>query len=187
MSAQRRIDRVERQIDDLRVEFERFFSGDLGAPPEPLRSEIRGGLRSLRANQFQTPVDSFRITQLEARFNSYNELFNRRLREREEGRDRQTAAPPPRRPDPVRGVVVGSRIDAEAVKALYRGLHAGGDEVPRFDLDAFRSYLERQLASIRAKTGCSEIQFRTISEGGKVKLKAKPLAGSDEPAAGRRT
>jgi len=66
------------------------------------------------------------------------------------------------------------------VAALYHGL-AGGDagdkrEGPRFDLASFGSYLERQAAAIRVKTGCEEVQFRLAAEDGKLKLKARPLA-----------
>jgi len=67
------------------------------------------------------------------------------------------------------------------VAALYEqvtaaGAPGGGAEGPRFDLASFGSYLQRQSAAIRAKTGCAEVQFRLAAEDGKLKLKARPLA-----------
>jgi len=179
MNVEQRIDRLERRIHQFCVEFERYFYGDRPVPPEPLRLEIQGDLRQLRAGSLlRSPVDGFRVAQLEARLNSYNELFNRRVREREEG-GRRSAAAGPWTPihDPARGVVMGERLDEDAVVALYRGLAASASP-PAFDLDSFRSYLGRQLVALRTKTGCGQVQFRLVTEAGTTKLKAKPLAGA---------
>jgi hypothetical protein len=45
------------------------------------------------------------------------------------------------------------------------------------DYQSFCRYLERQAEAIRARTGCSGVRFRLASEGGRIKLKAKPIAG----------
>lgn len=134
------IDRLAADVQQLRVDFERFFSGALLHPPEELRHRIQGQLRQLRGASAMTAVDRFRLGDLEARHNSYNELFSRRLREREEGRPRgvQAAAPPatlpaalpaaPATPSPRydsgAGIVIGRSPDPEAVAALYEGLTA---------------------------------------------------------------
>lgn len=174
------IDQLGRDLQMLRVEFERFFNGALPFPPEDLRTRIQTQLRNLRNASNTTPVDSFRLGDMEARFNTYNELFNRRLRDKEEGRHHQavrTVAPAPQRYDPEQGVLVGDRVDPEAVEALYQKLAANPGDAPRFDLDSFQIYLTKQAAAIRAKTGCSQVQFRLAAEDGKFKLKARPVQG----------
>lgn len=178
MSVERQIDRLERQIRELKVEFERFFAGDLTVPPEPLRGEIQAGLRRLRESRtLRAAADHFRLSQLEARFASFSELFNRRLREREEGSRRRRPVPGLPLHDPASGVVLGESIEPGAAEALYRGLVDGSSRSPAFDFPTFCDYLERQLAAIRAKTGCERVQFRLAAEGGETKLKAKPLPG----------
>lgn len=175
------IDRLGRDVQQLRVDFERFFNGALPFPPEELRNRVQVQLRQLRNANLSTAVESFRLGDLEARFNSYNELFNRRLRDREEGRHPQAAhqAPPPtRRHDPEKGILVGDRVDPEAAEALYCRLASAPGDSPKFDLDSFQTYLVKQAAAIRAKTGCSEVQFRLAVEDGKTKLKARPVQGS---------
>jgi hypothetical protein len=178
MSVAPQLDRLEHSILELRVEFERFFNGDRPTPPEGVRTRIQTVFRRLRSgNQIRDPADHYRLSQLEARFNSYSELYNRRVREREEGdrRARFTATPAF---DPAAGVVVEEwGFEPGAAEALYRGL-AAGHGAPGFDLETFRGYLDRQLETIRTKTGCSRVQFRLAAEGGKTKLKAKPLPGS---------
>ena len=195
------IDHLAGEIRQLRVDFERFFSGALLIPPDELRRRVQGRLRQLRSLNSMSAVDRFRLGDLEARHNSYDELFTRRLRDREEGRLRggqppTPLTPPPPRPsspgvhgpsdpgapgDPGTGIVIGADPDPRAVAALYEqvtaaGAPGGGAEGPRFDLASFGSYLQRQSAAIRAKTGCAEVQFRLAAEDGKLKLKARPLA-----------
>ena len=171
------LDHLARDIQQLRIDIERFFGGGLPLPPEELRNRIQVQLRQLRNRNVPTVADSFRLGELEARFNSYNELFNRRLRDLEEGRHaaRLAASPPPPRYDVEKGVVVRDTVEPAAAEALYVGLSANPGEGPKFDLDSFQSYLERQAAAIRQKTGCDQVQFRLAQEDGKVKLKARPV------------
>lgn len=180
MSSTQRIDRLDRLIQQLRVDYERFFNGALELPPEQLRQDIQVELRSLRSANLKGVEDNFRLSNLEARLNSYNELYGRRIRSQEEGRGpalarRETG----RRQDPEQGVVVGGAVDQSAVEALYQGLHRTAGARPRFDMDTFRSYLDRQVDSIRQKTGCERVVFRVSEEQGKMKLKARPVRETD--------
>jgi hypothetical protein len=176
MNPQQRIDRLESAVRELRVEYEKFFNGARDVPPEELREEIQVEIRALRNANLRAVADNFRLTQVEARFNSFGEMFRRRLRDAEEGRTAVPAAKrPSRRFDPHHGVVLGETADAEAVEALYVGLARGGGG-PKFDLDSFRGYLEKQVGAIRAKTGCARVRFRLEPDGDRLKLKAKPLA-----------
>lgn len=171
------LDQLGRDIRQLQIDFERFFNGGLPLPPEELRTRIQGQLRTLRNTKVASVADSFRLNDLEARFNSYNELFNRRVRDLEEGRRlaHRPAVPDAPRYDPRGGIVFGAQADPGAIEALYHGLAAGGGEGPRFDLDSFQTYLSRQAAAIREKTGCSEVLFRLADEDGKLRLKARPV------------
>ncbi|HKH43143.1 MAG TPA: MXAN_5187 C-terminal domain-containing protein [Thermoanaerobaculia bacterium] len=172
------LDQLSREIRQLQIEYEKFFNGALPTPPEELRSRIQAQIRNLRNLKITSTMDNYRLGDVEARFNSYNELFNRRLREREEGRRPGLihAAPPERRRyDPREGITFGGRFDPEAVEALYQGLAARPGDGPKFDLDSFEKYLARQVAALREKTGCDQVQFRLAEEEGKLKLKARPV------------
>jgi hypothetical protein len=177
------LDQLGRDIQQLRIDFERFFNGALPVPPEELRGRVQAQIRTLRGmTNLATAVDNFRLGDFEARFNSYNEMFNRRLRDLEEGRVTAVRAAPPAAPqryDPHLGIVLGDRVDPQAAEALYQGLVAAPGEAPRFDLDSFQTYLSRQVAAIREKTGCDQVQFRLAAEDGKVKLKARPVAARE--------
>ena len=172
------LDQLARDIRQLQIDFERFFNGGLPLPPEEQRTRVVAQLRNLRNLNMTSAVESFRLNDLEARFNTYNELFNRRVRDIEEGRrgpHKVFAFVEKQRFDPRGGIVFGSEVDPEAAEALYHGLAAGAGDGPKFDLDSFQTYLRRQTEAIRQKTGCAEVQFRVAEEEGKLKLKARPV------------
>jgi hypothetical protein len=168
------LDRLEQDIHTLRIDFERFFNGDLEIPPEQFRESVRSQIASLQAAT-KNPIESFRLGALEARFHSYSELFNRRMR----GREIQHGPRPQRAParpaiDPAAGIVLGAQFDASGVAPLFKHLYRG-EKSAAMDLQSFTDYLTKQHELIRARTGCAEVSFRVVEEGGKKKLKAKPV------------
>lgn len=180
MNTSQRIDRLDQWIRQLRIEYERFFNGALELPPEQLRAEIQAELRSLRTANLKGVEENFRLSNLEAKLNTYSELYGRRIRSQEEGRgSAATRRGAGSRHDPQQGVVMGGSVDKDAVEALYHGLHETAGTRPRFDMDTFRSYLDRQVDTIRQKTGCERVVFRVAEEGGKMKLKARPVRETD--------
>jgi hypothetical protein len=188
ISVEKSIDRLAEEIAQFNVDSSRFFAGDLPLPPEELREAIERRLRGLRGRNLTRAVDRFRLSSLEARFNSYSELFNRRLRDSEEGRVvSRRAAVPASEPkyDVKKGVVIGAQPPPGAVEALYEGLVSrGGAE--KMELETFRTYLDRQRALIQEKTGCEQIQFRLTDEEGRMKLKAKPVRAAAAARPGSR-
>ncbi|MEM7048747.1 MAG: MXAN_5187 C-terminal domain-containing protein [Acidobacteriota bacterium] len=173
MSIEGRLERINADLREFQIEFERFFRGQRVTPPDEIRQRIQAELRHVRQAPGKGVAENFMVAQAEARFNSYSELFNRRVRDLEMGG--RKIRPKGATVDVDRGVVFGERVEGQAVEALYRGLHRQGKD-PRFDLDTFRSYLERQRDAIRKKTGCQNVQFRLSSENGHTKLKAKPVS-----------
>ena len=165
---------IDSGIRRLKIDFDRFFNGALPIPPEDQRRRVTRLLRRARSAPNKSFADRFLLNTLEARFNTLSELFNRRLREQE------VAATPrgqrsPSRPDPSRGVVLGARLDPDAVDALYRTLYSREGRGAKTDYASFERYLRKQVDALRKKTGCREIRFRVTEAGGVPKLRAKPL------------
>ena len=180
---QPQLDELERLVEQFKVGFQRYLAGDRSDPerrPDVLRQRVDERLRRLRSVNMRRSVDHFRFGALEARFNSYNEMLNRRLRDAEEGRAPHRPVVVEARPrhDVEKGVLVGARAAQDAVEALFQGLCDRSPRGASMDLDTFRSYLERQVAQIREKTGCSAVQFRVLTEEGKVKIKARPVGAA---------
>lgn len=173
---ERAIDRLDGWIRKFQVDSQRFLSGDLHLPPNQLQDRIESELRKLRGSKLKGAAHKFRLGALEARFNSLLDLHGRRLRARETAEPQRRVASEERKTtsyDPRRGVIIGRESDAAAVDALYDGLYRKSRKSA--DPKRFRAYLEHQAEVIRAKTGCTEIQFRLVDKEGKLKLKAKPI------------
>jgi hypothetical protein len=177
------LDTLERDLRSMRIEFERFFAGGADVAPESLVLELARRIRDLRLLTHGV-AEGFRLTTLEAQFNSYREMFQRRLRSREIGAETshlpQRAAdepPPPERVviDPRQGIVVRERVPSEVAEALHRELCQGNSKLGKVDATTLLGFLERQAADLRARTGCSSVRFRLVQEEGELRLKAKPV------------
>ena len=168
--------KLDRDIKRFRIDFERFFSGNLPIPPDQLRIKIQDQIKALRSERIKAVAQRFRLNGLEAKFNALAVLFNRRLRDFElgTGTNRPTSESANSDFDPSVGVVVDERPSSDAVLALYEGLYSKSKRPKKTDFESFQNYLKKQANQIREKTGCSQVRFRIASEDGKLKLKAKP-------------
>jgi hypothetical protein len=168
--------RLDQDIRRFRIDFERFFTGNIPIPPEQRRINIQNQIKELRTVRLKAVAHRFRFNSLEAKFNALMVLFNRRLREFELGRG---ATRPTETPDsefdPESGIVIDKKPSSEAAAALYQSLYGGSSSGPKADFDRFQGYLAKQAQQIRKKTGCNQVRFRVASEDGKMKLKAKPV------------
>ena len=177
LEAEEAIDRLDRDIRRLKIDFERFFNGNLKVPPELLRQSISTQIQELRSRHIRTFALRFRVNNLEARFHIFSVFFARRLRAMEWGAG-GAASSATAGFDPREGVILGENPEPEAVRALYRELCRARQAAPAADFTQFQAYLAKRVAQIRSKTGCSHVRFRIASEGGRVKLKAKPVSSS---------
>lgn len=163
-------------IHQFRIDVQRYFAGDIHIPPETQKDRLALRIRQLRNSGLRGVAENFRLGTLESQFNSQVDFFNRKMREKEQGGTRRVAPAEPPPPDPAQGVVYGQNGHSSAVEILYKGLYLqSGNRNPAMDLEKFRDFVGRQAEAIRAKTGCSDIQFRVEIEEGKPKLKAKPV------------
>lgn len=167
---------LDQDIRRFRIDFERFFSGNLPVPPEQRRISIINQIKELRTRRMRTVSHRFRFNSLEAKFNAFLVLFNRRMREVELGRKARAAAGSTEAEfDPLAGVVIDEKPSDAAAQALFQGLYADSAMGPKADFEKFQTYLEKQAKKIRQKTGCNQVSFRVASEKGKLKLKAKAV------------
>jgi len=169
------LQKLDRDLLRFKIDFERFFSGNLATPPDQLRQNIQKKIHLLRLERLRSVAQRFQLNTLEARFNTLCVQFNRRLREQEEGgREREASVPRETKIDTSQGILIAATPDKKAVRALYDDLYGGSGRGKKTDFDSFQAYLVEQTAKIRTKTGCGQVRFRIASEGGELKLKAKP-------------
>lgn len=189
------IERLEASIRQLQIEWDKFFGGVERRPPSALQARVEALVRLHANTDIRNATERFRYQTLTARFNTFNELWNKRLRALEEGRPlgvhglrAQALTPPPTPPKaearpaatPARPAGAEFRVadaarDGAAVAALYERFAASRRQTgePSIKFDSFRKLIEQQAERLKAEKGASAIDFRIETKGGKVSLKAK--------------
>ncbi len=85
ISIERELIFLERNITTLRVEYERFFGGELKRPPVQSRRTIEDVLRRAGNAEVEKAAERFRLQSLQSRYNSFVEIWDKRMRAKEEG------------------------------------------------------------------------------------------------------
>lgn len=181
MSFDSQIASIEKDMRQLRIEFDRFMAGAARVPPEELRFRIEKRIRTMRQGRLRSFAQRFRLGTLEASFNTLSELHGRRLREIETGKiARPRKAPSGSELDASKGFEIGEKPDRSAVEALYRKLYGSNGRGLKTDFGSFEKHIASQVSRLRDKTGCSRVHLRVAREGETLKLKAKPVREKSE-------
>lgn len=184
---------VENALQQLIKEWERFFAGVRRTPPVGERERLTRRLRVLTEEGAGRHAEQFRLERLQGRFQSYSMMWERMLREREEGRTFQgylaRDVSPPEVPSPTSPPSGGGPVQANAgaaanvddggVSALYDRYVAARRELgqgSRVDRETFAAQLEAQRRQLEGRLGGS-VQFEVVVDGSKVKLAARRAAG----------
>ena len=184
------IDQLNISIRQLQVKWDMFFSGVESRPPTELQTRVEKLIREYAFAEIRNNTERFRYQTLTSRFNTFNELWQKRLRAREEGRAfgvhglKADALPPPGsappslpgEPRPSGEFRIGDpKQDDTAVRALYERFveerQRTGESAPAFD--SFQKLIGKQTAKILGGKDDRAVQFRLETKGGKVALKAK--------------
>jgi hypothetical protein len=194
---ERELNEVERHIARLRVDFDRFFSGELKLMPVQGRRRLDNVFRRLRDMEVERAVDRFRLQTLQERYTALSELWEKRLRAREEGQrlaprdvpgpmatstdaaghpgppsertsDAGAAAPVKARPRP----------DFRPLFERYRAARQDmGEDVSKMSYERFEELVRQKAEEIRRLSGSTKLIFEIRTEGGKVRLVGRPAPG----------
>jgi hypothetical protein len=192
------LDMIERSIRQLQIEWEKFFAGVERKPPSELKARFEALIRRNANEEIRNNADRFRYQNLLARYSTFSELWNKRLRALEEGRPMglhgRAAALPPALPAPAapaspaaaaprRSAGGEVRIqdpagDAQAMRGLYERFvearqQAGESATVKYE--NFEKLIAQQTRRILAEKGGQAVDFRLETRDGKVSLKAKAV------------
>lgn len=176
---------LERGLQRLQVEYERFFTGDVKLPPLDTRRRIEDLLKRTANLSVDRAAERFRLQNVQSRFQSMTELWEKRLAARDEGRTKPGRFATPRRQ---KAPAAGER-DAEASTSVRRKERADlmplferyctarrtlGEDVSRLRYERFEDLVRRQAAEIRRVTGARRLVFEIQTIDGRVKLVGRP-------------
>jgi hypothetical protein len=182
------LDILEKSITALKLDYERFFSGDVKVPPLPARKSVEQVLRRIGNAPVEKVAERFRLQAIQSRFTTLSELWEKRLLAREEGRGPVRLAARPRPVEPVASPSAGDASSPGSVKgsgrADLRSLFdrycaarvAAGEDSSRLRYDRFEELVKKQAAEIRKVTGATRLAFDVQTRDGKVRLVGRSLA-----------
>lgn len=177
MTVDEELSRLEENIRRLKIEYEAYFNGGTPRPPndtiyrvEQVIRRYSGDVARLNAGQ------RFRFNQLWQRYSVYNDLWRKRLRSREEGREfgprkRPTEAHPATQ-------IVCSDPDREQAKvdqllqALVDAKQRAGERTDDIDPARFQRFVREKTRQLKQEMGCDSVQFSVTIKEGRVRFTA---------------
>lgn len=195
MANERELKAIEDGIRKLRIEYDLYAQGQRRRPPVEERRQIEFLVRQLGGGAIHDNAERFRYNNLVVKYNLYSEIWERQLREREEGpldyRKRKAALsrpapPPPPPPAPSPGdakgrstvnIVVGQEAPDQVQRVFESYLSARestGEGITALSFEKFQKLIQDQASAISRKTGSASVDFEVKVADGKAKLVARP-------------
>jgi hypothetical protein len=177
---------LEIKLNQLKLEYEKYFLGNRPMEPAQLRSEVQKLVIKWSNTRITNTAQRFKFNSLNGRFQAFKRQWDLTLRQIEAGtykrhvfkadlRDRERA-------------ITGANGAASSVTPADSGVTRQGNE------DLFETYrdammatgqntsgltperlqraLAKQEAAIKQRYGCERVDFKVVVSDGKVKLKA---------------
>ncbi len=182
---------LETDLKRLEAEYNMFFAGRLPRPRWETRGRVEALIKRWDRGRIDASVDRFRFQNLQARYSSFVDLWDRGQRAREEGRPGPFAQTPPRSAERKKDGAGANRIvhvtafrdpltEVDKLKTLYESLmearrESGGEVVP---FGRFTALVNQQVAKFRG-SGSAEVAFRVAVNDGKVTFTARGLKGQE--------
>jgi hypothetical protein len=176
-----RIRRLEHDIHRLKVAYDQYFSGVERRPPELLAGKVAKEVRTLTSTVMTNTAQRFKSQQLISRYNTYQQFWQKNLRDLEEGRRPRrvvrSGSASTAKPQPGVFEVTTGATEQDQMEKLFSALNheykkTGNGRGP--DMTKLREALTEQTKTIREKYGVEKVAFRVVNEEGKVKIKAAP-------------
>jgi hypothetical protein len=174
MGFQEDMAKLQRTFRLLEREYEQWFSGALPKPPSDTQKICEDIVRRYNISPPRNLSEQSLFSMLQARFNTYMEMWNRRTRLKEEGRlpgqresKRSTPKPPPPAPAP-------SDPFREVFDSFVAAKQKAGEATTKLNYESFRKTLEKQADQIRAAKGFKDVDFGVTVKDGKVSVVARP-------------
>jgi hypothetical protein len=180
------LDELDEAISGLHVLYEKYFLGIDRRPPDQERKRVSTKTRELKEKMIRNTALKFRINTLFAKLISFERMWDRTLREIEEGtykrdvfkakmhmkekaepkKEKTAAAPePPQIPD-------------DHLRRLYDTYLVArkrcGEPVDGLSFDSVASRIRAQVPQLMEKHKAKNIEFKVVIKGGKAILKAIP-------------
>jgi hypothetical protein len=194
--AEEDLTRLERDIRQLKIEYEQYFGGGKSRPPNDTEWRIESVLKRYGDRGAEMSYGQrFRYSNLAQTYAKYRDIFHKRMQKREEGsvdrhfgaaaraieaeRARTRAAQPaPEAAQPQLAVACADPVRepgkvAELYSAFREAMERSGQSTERLSRESFEQFLLQKVEQLRKQKGSQEVEFVVSVEDGKPRLKAR--------------
>ena len=177
MTVDEDLTRLEENIRRLKIEYEAYFNGGNPRPPTDTLYRVEQALKRYSSDATRLSVSQrFRFNNLWQRYAVYSDLWRKKLRDREEGRE----------PQPRRHPAAASRTtqvvcrdpDREQAKmdqllqALVEAKQRAGERIDDIDPARFQRFVREKTKQLKQELGCDSVQFSVTVKDGRVRFTA---------------
>jgi hypothetical protein len=169
--------RFEDNIRRLKIEYEAYFNGGKPRPPDDTLYRVEQVIKRYSSDAGKLSVSQrFRFNQLLQRYAVHNDLWRKRLRDKEEGREflpRKRAKEAPsatqiicRDPDSEQ-----AKVD-QLLHALLDAKQRAGERTDNIDPARFQQFVREKTRQLKQELGCDGVQFSVTVIDGRVRFTA---------------
>jgi hypothetical protein len=163
---------LEAKLNQLKLDYERYFLGTRPREPVQLRGEVQKLITLYSNTAIQNTAQRFKFSSLCSRYQAFKRRWDETLRQMEDGTysrhrfraRRRQAEPPP-------GPAAEEKKD-DLYTAYREARRACGQDVERLTRAHLNRVLARERKALRRRYGDTDFNFRVVVEDGKAKLKA---------------
>jgi len=180
------LDLLEEAMTGLQVLYEKYFLGIDRRPPDAQRRQVSEKMRLLKTTQVKNTALKFRIQTMFAKLISFERMWDRTLREMEEGtykrdvfkaklRDARRAGADQK---PAQPLPSAPQLSDQMLRKLYDtylvARQRTGESTSGLTFDSVASRLRAQVPDLMARHKARNIEFKVVIKGGRAVLKAIP-------------
>lgn len=174
------MNRLVKHFKLLEREYEQWFSGALPTPPWHTQKICENIVREYSRNPPRNLSEQSVFAMHQAKFNTYMEMWNRRMRLKEEGklptgRERAKRAHQPAVSGESGGGGAGTRDDPyrKVYESYVAAKQNAGEATAKLNYESFKNALQKQADQLRAKRGIDNVNFGVTVKNGKVSVVAR--------------
>lgn len=179
MTIDEQISQLEDNLRRLKIEYDIYFNGASPRPPSDTHWRVDTVVKRLSDTPQMNFGQRFRFTALAQRYALFNQMWQQRIRSKEEG-PRRTAAELREEQKKVPAFQVQWKDPAsepDKVDKLYEALVAAkrklGENADSIAQDAFKRFVQQKTDQLKRDFRCQQVEYVVEVEDGQVKLRAK--------------
>lgn len=165
---------LEMKINQLRIDYDQYFSGILKIPPFKLQEEIKRMIRLYSGKNIHNTALNFRYKSQVARYSTYDSMWQRHIRLINDGTLKRGASFLSAASAKKKGAAGNETAAEKLYKDYVQAKSSLKQNTSDIKVQSLQSMIDKQTAAIKAKYKCSSVDYKVVTEGGKAKIKAIP-------------